>query len=92
MLVMGHKLDQPTGTGLKGLSLLVHDLKVDGIGRLGGHTAHLPGRSVTDTNLSFSYRGGLFVGRDCMSNQSTNLEFLGGLFFKQKKENKLKTG
>jgi hypothetical protein len=42
MLVVGDKLNKATRTWLKRLALLVDNLKVDSVGRLGSNTAHLP--------------------------------------------------
>ena len=77
---MGHKLDKTPGSRLEGLTLLVHDLKIDTVGSLGGHAAHLPGRGVADTNLGLAYRGRLLVGRDGMSDQTTDLELASSLY------------
>lgn len=77
---MGGELNKTTRSRLERLTLLVDNLKVDTVGGLGGHTAHLPGRCVSDTNLGLSHRRRLLVGGYSMSYQSTDLELLGCLF------------
>lgn len=80
VLIVRHELDQTTRARLKGLSLLVHHLKVDAVGRLGSDTTHFPCRGMANTNLGLSHGGGLLVSRHCMANQPTDLELLGRLW------------
>lgn len=55
------------------------DLEVDGEGGLICERADLPGRRLTDSDFGLSDAGTLLVGRDDVTNDSRDLELLGGL-------------
>lgn len=76
VLVVRHELDHAARAGLERLPRRGDDLEVDGVGCLGGKGANLPRRCLANTNLRLADPGGLFVGRDSVTDQTRHLELL----------------
>lgn len=60
---------------------LASNLKVDSVTGFGVDTAHLPQACVADTALSLTHGRRFLVAGDGMTNQTSNLELLGGKDF-----------